>query len=72
MSCTEIECDIPSVSNGSVSGCPIPALYGDSCYFSCNDGFKTTEGLKSITRVCQANGTFEGQDLHCDGKFLIH
>eukprot|EP00057_Strongylocentrotus_purpuratus_P018097 XP_011672571.1 PREDICTED: sushi, von Willebrand factor type A, EGF and pentraxin domain-containing protein 1 [Strongylocentrotus purpuratus] len=65
-SCNKIECDIPSVSNGSVSGCPIPALYGDSCYFSCNDGFKTTEGLKSITRVCQANGTFEGQDLHCD------
>eukprot|EP00057_Strongylocentrotus_purpuratus_P023001 XP_011677475.1 PREDICTED: P-selectin-like [Strongylocentrotus purpuratus] len=65
-SCNRIECDIPSVSSGSVSGCPISALYGDPCYFRCNDGFKTSEGLKSITRVCQDNRKFDGQDFQCD------
>lgn len=64
-----IQCyDIPSVSNGFVSGCPISALYGDPCYFRCNDGFRTSEGLKSITKVCQDDGTFDGQDFQCDGN----
>nr|XP_054766885.1 sushi, von Willebrand factor type A, EGF and pentraxin domain-containing protein 1-like [Lytechinus pictus] len=65
-SCNKIECDIPMVSNGSVSGCPLSAVYGDSCYFRCNSGFESSEGKKSITRVCQANGTFDGQDFNCD------
>ncbi|XP_063964330.1 sushi, von Willebrand factor type A, EGF and pentraxin domain-containing protein 1-like [Lytechinus pictus] len=65
-SCNKIECNIPSVPNGSVSGCPFSAVYGDSCYFMCNDGFKSSQGRKSITRVCQVNGSFDGEDLICD------
>ncbi|XP_071494443.1 CUB and sushi domain-containing protein 1-like [Diadema antillarum] len=65
--CDLVQCQIPPVTNGTVSGCPSgSAEYGDECLFRCDDGFQSSSGKRSVYRACQADGTFSGNDFHCD------
>ena len=36
--------------------------YGDTCSFTCNDGYELTG---NDTRTCQSNGTWSGSDSVC-------
>ena len=36
--------------------------YGDTCSFTCNDGYELTG---NDTRICQSNGTWSGSDSVC-------
>ncbi|XP_072179385.1 uncharacterized protein [Diadema setosum] len=65
--CDLVQCQIPPVTNGTVSGCPSgSAEYGDECLFRCDDGFQSSSGKRSVYRACQADGTFSGDGFHCD------
>ena len=38
---------------------------GDTCSFTCNDGYELTGNDSYDTRTCQSNGTWSGSDSVC-------
>ena len=66
-----VQCDVPPITNGSVSGCPTSsANYGDECIFTCYDGLKSADDETDMKRTCEAAGWLSGGDLVCDGRSL--
>ena len=41
-------------------------VFGGKCLFYCNMGYRKIKG--SNERICQADGTWSGQALHCEGN----
>lgn len=48
-------------SRGSVDN-----TYGDKCLLYCDVGYQRVNG--STERICQANGTWSGEEPFCEGK----
>ncbi|XP_078611237.1 uncharacterized protein LOC144881802 isoform X2 [Branchiostoma floridae x Branchiostoma japonicum] len=65
--CTGVTCPLPTIVNGFVFGCnPPEAIYGASCEFHCNRGYKGPANETDVTRTCRGNGTFTGEPLLCN------
>lgn len=47
-------------------GGPLNNYYGDKCSFYCTPGYRRVNG--STERICQANGTWSGEEIKCEGK----
>ena len=63
-----INCEIPPVLNGYSETCQDSlATYQTSCQFRCNPGFTTTSGEEVRIRICQADGTWSGNEFQCTG-----
>ena len=43
--------------------------FDDGCSYSCKRGYTSTSGNQA--RKCQADGTWSGQELVCEGIFMI-
>ncbi|XP_072179392.1 LOW QUALITY PROTEIN: uncharacterized protein [Diadema setosum] len=65
--CEIVTCEVNPHMNSSVQGCPFASVnYGEQCRFVCNDGFLTSSGVRSVTRVCQEDGLLSEEELICD------
>ncbi|XP_065193374.1 sushi, von Willebrand factor type A, EGF and pentraxin domain-containing protein 1-like [Sycon ciliatum] len=72
MSCEPVTCpDVKDILNGDLS---VDAAYPEgplplhsTVIYSCNDGYEFSDGTKVLTRVCQANGHWSGQQPACEG-----
>ncbi|KAL9960422.1 hypothetical protein ACROYT_G033877 [Oculina patagonica] len=65
--CNAVTCPaLQTPSNGNRQGCTgtTTESYNTVCLFSCNPGFNA---LGSPSRKCLENGTWSGQDFHCQG-----
>ena len=49
------------VINCSLGDDEVPS-YEDTCYFTCNTGYKLTD---NDTRICQSDGSWSGSDAVC-------
>ena len=43
------------------------SVFGDKCLLYCHLGFRQING--STERICQANGTWSGDEPYCQGKW---
>ena len=66
-------CTIPPITNGYVVGCSNSQVpFEHTCQFRCNFGYEATDGRGTeVHRTCQKDGTWSGQDLHCEGNFHL-
>ncbi|KAL9960408.1 hypothetical protein ACROYT_G033860 [Oculina patagonica] len=65
--CNAVTCPVlQTPPNGNLQGCTGTTTenYNTVCLFSCNPGFNE---LGSPSRKCLENGTWSGQDFHCQG-----
>ena len=62
-----LECPTLTNPNNGMLNCSLGgdgfASYGDTCYFTCNNGY---ELIGSATRICQADGWWSGSHPRCD------
>ena len=56
--------DLPAPTNGFVSGTGTNT--GDTRTFTCGSSYQL---VGSALRACQADGTWDGTDVQCVGKF---
>ncbi|XP_041477909.1 sushi, von Willebrand factor type A, EGF and pentraxin domain-containing protein 1-like [Lytechinus variegatus] len=64
--CNVKNCTVPAVINGFTEDCSRPKVsYQTTCHFHCQPGYSTPSGVESVTRTCQADETWSGQDLQC-------
>ena len=63
------KCDrLVAPPNSILSGCgggSLHNVFGDKCLLYCFRGYHRVNG--STERICQANGTWSGEKLHCQG-----
>ena len=63
------KCDrLVATPNSILSGCgggSLHNVFGDKCLLYCVRGYRRENG--STERICQANGTWSGEKLHCQG-----
>ncbi|XP_065190744.1 sushi, von Willebrand factor type A, EGF and pentraxin domain-containing protein 1-like [Sycon ciliatum] len=72
MSCEPVTCpDVKDILNGDLS---VDSAYPEgplplhsTVIYSCHNGYEFSDGTKVLTRVCQANGHWSGQQPACEG-----
>lgn len=66
--CPRLVAPLHSFQSGC-GGSSMDNVFGDKCLSYCNIGYWRVNG--STERICQANGTWSGEELYCQGKEII-
>ncbi|XP_071494425.1 CUB and sushi domain-containing protein 3-like [Diadema antillarum] len=64
--CYPVNCTVPSVTNGRSSDCPSATTeFRTSCQFSCSAGYTSPSGVVAVSRTCQSDQSWSGDDFQC-------